>query len=138
MARTEIYQDRIVIKLSPSEKLLTVRRKDVVLARSLIYRALMTEDPAVFVRGYRVGAAVVPRLEPAGIFRHLSGRDFVLCKRGGPAVVLDLSRPDGSTVVQGGKNASDFSRIVFTTQHAREIVSILKNEDRDGSHIFEV
>lgn len=130
MARTEIYQDRVVIQLTPADKLATFQRQNVVLDRSSIRQAVITDDPWVFMRGVYSRGTHIPGRRAAGVWRHLGGRDFLLTKNGKESLILDLEKraDDAPSVAANGEQFSDFVRIVLTTQHAAGIMAALNLE----------
>lgn len=129
MARVEVHADRVVIKLTRAEKMLSMRRHDVVFDRARVSSVLITDDPWVWLRGVRAPGTHLPGKLAYGVWRNLSGRDFALLRKGVPAVVVDLDGTDEAGAVRAGFD--DFSRVILSTTHAAEIVQALKLTPRD-------
>lgn len=131
MARVEIYPDRVVVRLSASEKTLAMRRRDVVLERASIRSAMITNDPWVWVRGVRAPGVHLPGRLALGTWRALGGHDFVVARSGRPAVVIDLDVPEGADEDRGWVGEFDrFARVIISTEHATELIQALR---LDGS-----
>lgn len=129
MARIEVHQDRVVIRLTAAEKAVALRRKDIVLDRTQIRSALITEDPWVWIRGIRSPGAALPRGLAYGTWRTRTGRDFVLARRGREAVVIDFETPEGADEDRGWTGEFDvFSRVIVSTVHAADLVRALRLE----------
>lgn len=128
MASVEIHPDRMVIRLSAAEKALALRRSDVVLARAAITSTLITDDPWVWPRGVRAPGVRLPGSLAVGVWRGPGGRDFVLARRGRPAVVLDLD-PAITAQQPASDEFDDFVRVVLSTRHAAELVRALRGDD---------
>lgn len=129
MARIEVHEDRVIIRLTASEQLLALRRKDVVLDRAAIASAIITDDPRIWIRGVRAPGARVPGGLAIGTWRGSAGRDFIAVRAGRDAVVLDFEdapRREGF---------DDFSRVVISTSHAAELVRALRI-DGDGTAVY--
>ena len=118
MARVEVFPERVVIKLSRSERALALRRADVVLDRDSITSALITDDPWVWLRGVRSPGTHLPTKLAMGTWRGLGGKDFVLIRSGRPAVVLDFDVPDDE----------GFERVILSTGHAADLIRALRLE----------
>lgn len=133
MARIEVHPGRLVIRLTAAEKALAMRRRDVVLDREAITSAVITGDPWVWLRGIRSPGAHVPGKLALGTWRALSGRDFLVVRRGRPAVVIDLDVPEHSDQDHGWVGEFDhFARVIVSTRHAAELIQALRL-DADGS-----
>lgn len=128
MARVEVHADRVVVKLTRAEKLLSLRRHDVVFERDLVSSVLITDDPWVWLRGVRSPGTHLPGRLAYGVWRNLSGRDFALLRRGVPAVVLDLEAADSHTAHE---EFDDFARVILSTTHAAELVQAMRLTPRD-------
>ncbi|WP_336660257.1 hypothetical protein [Leucobacter sp. USHLN153] len=127
MARVEVHPDRVVIRLTTAEKLASMRRSDIVLDRSAITSAIVTEDPWVWVRGVRVPGAALPGKFAAGTWRNFTGRDFVLVRKGRPAVVIDFEVPEHADEDLGWRGEFDhFSRVIVSTKHSGELIQALR------------
>jgi hypothetical protein len=134
MARIEIHKDRIVIQLSASEKLAAFRTRDVVLDRSRISQAIITDDPWIFARGVYTRGTHIPGRSASGVWRHLGGRDFLLVRRGRESLVLDIHPPSKQSAARAdtGQMFSEFARVVVGTQHAAEIIATLNLSGGDA------
>lgn len=128
MARVEVFADRIVIKLSTSERALSLRGRDVVLSRDAITSALITDDPWVWLRGVRSPGTMVPTKLAFGTWRGLGGRDFALIRSRRPAVVLDFDVPDDPEEEGWVGEFDRFVRVIISTAHAAELISALRLE----------
>ena len=127
MARIEVHEDRVVIKLTTAEKTVALRKRDIVLDRSAIRSAVITEDPWVWIRGIRSPGAGLPRGLAYGTWRHRGGRDFVLARRGREAVVIDLDVPVDADENRGWVGEFDtFTRLIVSTVHAADLVRALR------------
>ncbi|QIM15692.1 hypothetical protein G7067_03500 [Leucobacter insecticola] len=125
MARVEVHADRVVVRLTAAEKFAAMRRRDIVLDRSAIASAVITDDPWVWIRGVRASGSHIPGKLAEGTWRNLSGRDFVLARSGRGAVVIDL---DVSGAPERGwvGEFDAFARVVLSTVHAAELVRALR------------
>lgn len=132
MARVEVHADRVVVKLTRAEKLLSMRRHDIVFERALMSSVLITDDPWVWLRGVRSPGTHIPGRLAYGVWRNLSGRDFALLRKGVPAVVVDFEVPEDEAAGTGGHSDYDgFSRVILSTEHATELVQALRLTPRD-------
>ncbi len=132
MARLEVHSDRVVIRLTASEKAVSLRRRDVVLDREAIRSAVITDDPWVWIRGIRAPGASLPGGLAYGTWRTRNGRDFVLARRGRSAVVIDLDVDETAEENKGWIGEFDsFSRVIISTVHAAALVRALRLEDAD-------
>ncbi len=136
MARIEIHPRTVTIVLSALEKVASVRSRDVVLDRSLIRQATITDDPKAWIRGVCTAGTRIPRYSVSGVWRHHGGRDFLLFHNGKESIVLDLDTPKDSegtadSAAENGEGTpsqrmSRFTRVVITTKHAAEIMKALE------------
>lgn len=127
MARIEVHADRVVIRLTASEKALSFRRHDVVIDRSAITSALISDDPWIWIRGVRSPGTHLPGRMAIGTWRNLAGKDFVLARAGRDAIVIDIDVPTG--VEEDGawvNEFSGFSRVIVSTTHAAELIRALR------------
>lgn len=133
MARIEVHPDRVVIQLSPAEKTLALRNRDIVLSRAAITSAIITDDPWVWLRGFRAPGAHLPRKIAIGTWRAHGGKDFALIRAGRPAIVLDLALPSDAELESGWVSEFDqFGRVILSTEHAVELIRALKIEGQTG------
>lgn len=134
MARVEVHSDRLVIKLTASEKLAAVRRQDVTLDRAAIKSAIITDDPWVWIHGVRAPGLHVPGKYATGTWRNLTGRDFVMARSGREAVVIDFERPEHPDEERGWVGEFDqYSRVILSTVHAAELVRALRLEGAENA-----
>lgn len=126
MARVEVFPDRVVIKLSASERALAARRRELTLNREAISSALITDDPWVWLRGVRAPGVHLPRKLAIGTWRSAGMHDFALIRSGRPAVVLDF---DVEADDPGWIGEFDgFARVILSTAHATELIQALRLE----------
>ena len=126
MARVEVHEDRLIIRLTVSEQITALRRGEIVLSREAISSAVITEDPWVWIRGVRAPGTSIPRRIAMGTWRGSSGRDLVLVRSGRAAVVLDFNDGDQSP------EFDHFARVIISTEHAAELVQALRVEGIGG------
>ncbi|MGO1538434.1 MAG: hypothetical protein ACTHZ9_02120 [Leucobacter sp.] len=137
MARIEIHEDRVVVQLTAAEKILALRRQDIVIDRDAISSAVITNDPWVWLRGVRSPGTRVARRQAYGTWRNLAGRDFVLVRSGRKAVVLDLDSPEDTGKKDESGEFDDYARVILSTTHAAEFVSALRlTGDRSSDEVF--
>lgn len=134
MARVEVHEDRVVIRLTRAERVAALRRRDITLDRSAITSAVITADPWVWLRGVRAAGSHVPGTLASGTWRSFTGRDFVLARKGRDAVVIDLEPAPETAEDRGWVSEFDsFSRVILSTVHAAELVRALRLDDVTGS-----
>ncbi len=127
MARVEVYPDRVVIQLTATEKALTMHRRDVVIDRTAITSALITDDPWVWLRGVRSPGTIIPGKLAMGTWRSFAGRDFALVRSKRSAIVIDIDVPEGAEENQGWVGEFDpFARVILSTTHAAELITALR------------
>lgn len=108
-----VLPDRLELRLTTAERLLAFHRSDVVIERSSIRSATVTEDPWIWVRGIRAPGTAVPLTIAAGTWKFHGGKDFLLIKRTAAAVVIDLVD-------------EEYSRVIVSTRHAPELIAALQ------------
>ncbi|WP_204162106.1 MULTISPECIES: hypothetical protein [unclassified Rathayibacter] len=108
-----VLPDRLELRLTPAERILAFHRGDVVVDRSSIRSATVTEDPWIWVRGIRAPGTAVPLTIAVGTWKFHGGKDFLLIKRRPSAVVIDLAD-------------EDYSRLIISTRHAQELIAALQ------------
>ncbi len=134
MARVEVYPERVVVRMTASEKTLSFRRRDLVLEREAITSAVITDDPWVWLRGVRSPGTHLPGKLALGTWRALGGRDFAVVRSGRPAVVLDFDLPHDSSEDRGWVGEFDrFARVIISTTHAAELIQALRIDLDGGS-----
>lgn len=132
MARLQVHSDRLIIQLTRAEQVLAMHRGDLVLERARITSAIITDDPWVWLRGTRdLGRRLLGR-GAFGTWRHRSGRDFALLRKGRHAVVIDLEEPAGAS----GDGFDDHVRVIVSTDHAADLVRALRLEAPDQGGVF--
>lgn len=132
MARIEVHEDRVVIRLTTSEQLLALRREAIVLERAAITSAIITDNPYVWIRGVRAPGARVPGKLAIGTWRGSAGRDFVVVRSGRDAVVLDFDVDSQTRDSEHSDGFDVYSRVVISTTHAAELVRVLRIDDGDS------
>jgi hypothetical protein len=113
MTSLRVHSDRLEVRLSRAEKVLALRRDDIVIPRSNIRSVTLTDDPWIWIRGIRAPGAEVPLVIAVGTWKFHGGKDFLAIKGKRQAVVLDLMD-------------SEFSRVLLSTNHALHLVESLK------------
>jgi hypothetical protein len=113
MAVLFVHTDRLEIRLSRSEKLLSLRRSDVNVPIDNIRSATLTEDPWVWVRGIRAPGTAIPLTLAVGTWKFHDGKDFLLVKGARTSVVIDIED-------------FEFARLILTTKHAVELLNALR------------
>jgi hypothetical protein len=108
-----VLPDRLELRLTRAERVLALHRGDVVVERSSIRSATVTEDPWIWVRGIRAPGTAVPLTLAAGTWKFHGGKDFLLIKRTAAAVVIDLVD-------------EEYSRLIVSTKHAPELIAALQ------------
>ncbi len=141
MADFHVYRDRVEIRLSRAEKVLALRRDDIVVPRDSIRSVAITSDPWIWIRGVRSPGNMIPLTLAVGTWKFHGGKDFLVLKgKQRSAVVIDIERPDDEG--RGEQEADDaparaevadgFSRIIVSTQHASQLVEALRDIRPDG------
>ncbi|HEV7849054.1 MAG TPA: hypothetical protein VGO88_06985 [Mycetocola sp.] len=113
MARLLLHSDRLEVFLSTAEKTLSLRRENIVVPRSSIRSATLTDDPWIWVRGIRAPGTAIPLTLAVGQWKFHGGKDFLVLKGTKPSVVIDTAD-------------EEFSRLIITTKHGMELVSKLQ------------
>jgi hypothetical protein len=120
MADLHVHRDRLEIHLTTAEKMLALRKTDLIVPRDAIRSVAITEDPWIWIRGVRAPGASIPLTLAVGVWKFHGGRDFLLLKgKQRAAVVIDLEPLDGMA-------DTEFSRIIVSTQHAAGLVEALR------------
>jgi len=124
MADMHVYPDRLEIRLTPAEKVLALRREDLVVPRSEIRSVAITSDPWIWIRGIRAPGAAIPLTLAVGTWKFHGGKDFLLIKgKQRSAVVIDIEAAEGE------EPSSGFSRVVVSTLHAGRLIEALRLVD---------
>ncbi len=100
MAQVLLDGGRVVVHLNPLERLLALRRRDVVVRADSIVLANATREPMVTARGVWWPGYYLAGIAAIGTWRWGGGRDFLaVWPTVGPALVLDLRDSEFSRVV---------------------------------------
>ena len=95
MADFHVYRDRLEIRLTRAEKVLALRRDDIVVPRDSIRSVAITEDPWIWIRGVRAPGNSIPLTLAVGTWKFHGGKDFLVLKgKQRSAVVIDIDQPD--------------------------------------------
>lgn len=113
MARLLLHPDRLEVILSTAEKTLALRRENIVIPRSSIRSATLTDDPWIWVRGIRAPGTAIPLTLAVGQWKFHGGKDFLVLKGTKPSVVIDVAD-------------EEYSRVIITTKHGMELVAKLQ------------
>jgi len=140
MARIEVHSDRITVILSRSEKLLAFHRKNIVIDRSQVRSALITDDPWIWMRGIPSPGTHLAGRIACGVWRGLGGEDFLLVRGKHQAVVIDVDvahDDEELTHVKAEDDAafSHFGRVIISTAHAADLIRALKLDGEAGSKV---
>ncbi|THG32589.1 hypothetical protein E6C70_12625 [Glaciibacter flavus] len=118
MASLRVHSDRLEIHLSSAEKVLSLRRDDIVVPRDDIRSVAITDDPWIWIRGIRAPGAFVPLTLAVGTWKFHGGKDFLVVKNKRQTVIIDIA--DG-----------EFSRVIVSTPQAVELIGSLKINETD-------
>jgi hypothetical protein len=95
MADFHVYRDRLVIRLTRAEKVLALRRDDIVVPRDSIRSVAITADPWIWIRGVRAPGNSIPLTLAVGTWKFHGGKDFLVLKgKQRSAVVIDIEQPE--------------------------------------------
>ncbi|MHA7984614.1 hypothetical protein ACX9R5_02305 [Rathayibacter sp. CAU 1779] len=95
MADFHVYRDRLEIRLTRAEKMLSLRRDDLVVPRESIRSVAITADPWIWIRGVRAPGNSIPLTLAVGTWKFHGGMDFLVLKgKQRSAVVIDIEQPD--------------------------------------------
>lgn len=127
MADLHVHRDRLEVRLSTAEKVLALRRSDLIIPRTAIRSVAITQDPWIWIRGVRVPGAAIPLTLAIGTWKYHGGKDFLIVKgKSRPAVVVDIDQdadvPDGESEVAEG-----YDRVIVSTQHATALMAALRD-----------
>ena len=115
MAVLFVHTDRLEIRLTRAEKMLSFRRSSIDIPLESIRSAVLTEDPWVWVRGIRAPGAAIPLTLAVGTWKVHDGKDFLLIKGTRTSVVIDIDAED-----------AEFMRVIITTTHALDLLRALR------------
>ena len=123
MADLHVHRDRLEVRLSRAEKLLALRKDDLVIPRSAIRSVAITQDPWIWIRGVRVPGAGIPLTLAIGTWKYHGGKDFLIVKgKSRPAVVIDIDQSKAPGVADG------YDRVIVSTTHATKLIEALRTE----------
>lgn len=126
MADLHVHRDRLEVHFSRAEKVLALRRTDLIIPREAIRSVAITQDPWIWVRGVRVPGAAIPLTLAIGTWKYHGGKDFLVVKgKSRPAVVIDIDQntdaaADGTAIAEG------YDRVIVSTQHATALIEALR------------
>ena len=89
MAEVLVEGDRLVVRLSGRERLAALHG-DVTVPLSAVTAAEVFSEPFAAVHGVRAPGLGLPGIAAIGTWRHRAGKDFVVVRRGRPAVRIAL------------------------------------------------
>jgi len=115
MAVLFVHTDRLEIRLTRAEKMLSFRRSSIDIPLESIRSAVLTEDPWVWVRGIRAPGAAIPLTLAVGTWKVHDGKDFLLIKGTRTSVVIDIDAED-----------AEFMRVIITTTHVLDLLRALR------------
>lgn len=129
MADLHVHRDRLEVRLSRAEKLLALRKGDLVIPRSAIRSVAITQDPWIWIRGVRVPGSAIPLTLAIGTWKYHGGKDFLIVKgKARPAVVIDIDQ-SGADGDDRERVADGYDRVIVSTTHAAKLIEAL----REGS-----
>ncbi|GAA0990810.1 hypothetical protein [Subtercola frigoramans] len=120
-----VHPDRLEIRLTRAEKIMSLRRSDIDVPLENIRSAALTDDPWVWVRGIRAPGTAIPLTLAVGSWKYHDGKDFLLIKGTRTSVVIDLQD-------------SEFSRIIVTTRHSLSLLKALRLPPLEASDAQEI
>ncbi|GAA4163000.1 hypothetical protein GCM10022286_22790 [Gryllotalpicola daejeonensis] len=137
MADLHVHRDRLEVRLSAAEKVLALRRDDLVIPRSAIRSVAITQDPWIWIRGVRVPGAAIPLTLAIGTWKYHGGKDFLIVKgKSRPAVVIDIAQDDlaggdgdgeGTPKAEKTAIADGYDRVIVSTTHAAKLIEALRD-----------
>jgi hypothetical protein len=110
---------QLEVVLSPVERGLSFRRRNLVVPRDTIERVQLTDDSWTWLRGVPNPGTYLPVAVAMGTWKSAFGNDFVLIRRRRPSVVVDL------------KGHEEFERLILTTQHGVALLQSLRLNELD-------
>ncbi|WP_344775674.1 hypothetical protein [Gryllotalpicola kribbensis] len=124
MADLHVHRDRLEVHLSTAEKLLALRKDDLVIPRDAIRSVAITQDPWIWIRGVRVPGAAIPLTLAIGTWKFHGGKDFLIVKgKSRPAVVIDIAQDDA----EEAEIADGYDRVIVSTTHATKLIEALRH-----------
>jgi hypothetical protein len=130
MADLHVHRDRLEVRLSRAEKLLALRRDDLVIPRAAIRSVAITQDPWIWIRGVRVPGAAIPLTLAIGTWKFHGGKDFLIVKgKSRPAVIIDIEQDDTADGEEAAKVADGYDRVIVSTMHATKLIEALREAE---------
>lgn len=108
---------QLEVVLSPVERAVSFRRRNVVVPREQIVKAQRTDDAWTWLRGVPSPGTYLPAAVAMGTWKSAFGQDFVVIRRRRPSVVIDLAGHE------------EFERLILTTRHGVALLRALQLED---------
>ncbi|WP_434811054.1 hypothetical protein [Microbacterium sp. bgisy189] len=105
---------RLEVRLSVTERALSLHRGDVHVERSGIRKVQLVDDAWTWLRGVASPGTHLRGVLAMGTWKSAAGSDFVIVRRGRPAVVIDMAED------------AEFSRLVLSTRHGLALVQALR------------
>lgn len=115
---------RLEVVLTAGERMLALRRGNILIERTHIVKVQLTDDAWTWLRGVPDPGVYVPSAIAAGTWKSAGGLDFALIRRRRPSVVIDLHGHD------------EFERVILTTRHGLALVQALRR--RTGDRLADV
>ncbi len=105
---------QLEVVLSPTERAMSFRKRNIAIPRSTIERVQLTDDAWTWLRGVPNPGVNLPVATAMGTWKSAGGNDFVIIRRRKPSVVIDLAGHD------------EFERLVLTTKHGIALLKALR------------
>lgn len=105
---------QLEVVLSPTERAMAFRKRNVALDRRHIVKVQLVDDAWAWLRGVPRPGLLVPGVIAMGSWESAGGSDFVAVRRRRPSAIVDL---DGH---------AEFERLVLTTRHGLALVQALQ------------
>jgi hypothetical protein len=105
---------QLEVVLSPTERALSFRKRNIVVPRTTIDRVQLTDDAWTWLRGVPNPGTNLPVAVAMGTWKSAGGNDFVVIRRRKSSVVIDLRGHD------------EFERLVLTTKHGVALLKALR------------
>lgn len=105
---------QLEVVLSPIERGLSFRRRNIRIPREQIVKAQLTDDAWTWLRGVPNPGTYLPVAVAMGTWKSAFGEDFVAIRRRRASVVIDL------------EGHEEFARLILTTQHGIALLQALR------------
>jgi hypothetical protein len=106
VARLEIADGRLRLRLSRMERMVSLRRSDLVLDASAIVSVEEVENAWPHLHGIRAPGAGIPDLLCVGTLRHHGLKDFTAVYGRGEATIVTLSDAEFARVIVTGQRSA--------------------------------